>query len=324
MPRFPVIAARFGALLALALTLTGQVAFAQSSVPPAGMISPRGSDVFGPSSMLGNPGDSILRPGTAVMPVVPAGQVALSLTARFGKDLGAIGGGLDWRVYAAKAEPGGRYKLVKEDKTASPTLVLPAGNYIVHVDFGLATAVKPVSLRGPAVREQFDLPAGGLRIEGRVGNARVPPNQISFDVYKGSQFEPGDRRPIAEHIQTGAVIVVPEGTYYIVSNYGDANATVRSDIRVQAGKLTDVTVNHRAAAITLKLVAEKGGEALANTAWSVLTPGGDVIKESIGAFPRVILAEGEYRAIARNEGKVYERGFKVVPGVDGDVEVLAR
>jgi len=325
MPRFSVIAARFGALLVLAIvSLAGQGSFAQSSVPPAGMISPRGSDVFGPSSMLGNPGDSILRPGTAVMPMVPAGQVALSLSARFGKELGAIGGGLDWRVYAAKAEPGGRYKLVKEDKTASPTLVLPAGNYIVHVDFGLATAVKPVSLRGPAVREEFDLPAGGLRIEGRVGNARVPPNQISFDVYKGSQFEPGDRRPIAERIQTGAVIVVPEGTYYIVSNYGDANATVRSDIRVQAGKLTDVTVNHRAAAITLKLVAEKGGEALANTAWSVLTPGGDVIKESIGAFPRVILAEGEYRAIARNEGKVYEREFKVVPGVDGDVEVLAR
>ena len=36
------------------------------------------------------------------------------------------------------------------------------------------------------------------------------------------------------------------------------------------------------------------------------------------------LAEGEYRAIARNEGKVYEREFKVVTGVDGDVEVLAR
>jgi hypothetical protein len=323
MPRFPVIAARFGALLALALASPGQGALAQA-VPPAGMISPRGSDVFGPGSMLGSPGDSILRPGTTVIPMVPAGQVALSLSARFGKDLGTIGGGLDWRVYAAKAEPGGRYRLVKQDKTASPTLVLPAGNYIVHVDFGLATAVKPVSLRGNAVHEEFDLPAGGLRIAGQVGNARIPPNQISFDVYKGSQFEPGDRRPIAERIQTGAVVVVPEGTYYIVSNYGDANATVRSDIRVQAGKLTDVTVNHRAAAITLKLVMEKNGEALANTAWSVLTPGGDVIKESIGAFPRVILAEGEYRAIARNEGRVYEREFKVVPGVDGDVEVMAR
>jgi hypothetical protein len=195
----------------------------------------------------------------------------------------------------------------------------------VHVGFGLATAVKPVVLTGQTVHEEFDLPAGGLRLEGRVGDVRIPAGQISFDVHRGSQFEPGnDRRPIAAHVMTSDVVVVPEGTYYIVSNYGDANSVVRSDIRVAAGKLTDITVTHRAAAITLKLVSEKGGEALANTAWSVLTPGGDVIKESIGAFPRVILAEGEYRAIARNEGKVFEREFKVNTGVDGDVEVLAR
>jgi hypothetical protein len=74
----------------------------------------------------------------------------------------------------------------------------------------------------------------------------------------------------------------------------------------------------------LKLVNERGGEALANTAWSVLTPGGDVIKESIGAFPRVILAEGDYRVIARNESKVFESPFKVKSGVDGEVEVMAR
>ncbi len=256
--------------------------------------------------------------------MVPAGQSALVLGARFGKEASQITNGLTWRIYAAKADVSGAYRLIKEDKSATPTVVLPAGAYIVHVGFGLATAVKPVTLQGETVREEFDLPAGGLRLEGRVGDARIPAGQVSFDVYKGSQFETGDRRPIAEHVMTGDTVVVPEGTYYIVSNYGDANSTVRSDIRVQAGKLTDITVTHRAAAITLKLVSEKGGEALANTAWSVLTPGGDVIKESIGAFPRVILAEGEYRAIARNEGKVFEREFKVVTGVDGDVEVLAR
>jgi hypothetical protein len=257
-------------------------------------------------------------------PMVPAGKVALMLSARFGKNAPVINGGLTWRVYAAKPDDAGNFRLVSEDKSPAPALVLPTGSYIVHVGFGLATAVKPVNLNGPTVREDFDLPAGALRMEGRVGEARIPAGQVSFDVYKGSQFEPGTRRPIAEHVMTGGVVVVPEGTYYIVSNYGDANAVVRSDIRVQAGKLTDITVNHRAAAITLKLVSEKGGEALANTAWSVLTPGGDVIKESIGAFPRVVLAEGEYRAIARNEGKVFEQEFKVVPGADGDVEVLAR
>jgi hypothetical protein len=290
-----------------------------------GLMSPVpgvGGNVFGPGGVLA-PASPLMLPPAAI-PMVPAGKVALALSARFGKQAPVIAGGLTWRVYAAKANPSGKFRLVKEDKSPSPTLVLPAGAYIVHVGFGLATAVKPVTLRGPTVHEEFDLPAGGLRMEGRVGDVRIPAGQISFEVYKGSQFEAGDRRPIAEHVMTGSIVVVPEGTYYIVSNYGTANSVVRSDIRVQAGKLTDVTVTHRAAAITLKLVNEKGGEALANTAWSVLTPGGDVIKESIGAFPRVILAEGEYRAIARNEGKVYEREFKVVTGVDGDVEVLAQ
>ncbi len=303
-----------------------------SLTPSTGYILPtpsRRNDGFGPGSALPplTPAPNAAAPAPPMSPpVAPAGQVALSLSAHFGKDAAAtaIGGGLTWRVYNAKPETGGTYKLVKEDKTPSPTLVLAPGDYIVHVGFGLATSVKPVKLSGPTVKEEFDLPAGGLRMEGKVGDVRVPAGQISFDVYKGSQFEAGDRRPIAEHVMTGEVVVVPEGTYYIVSNYGDANSVVRSDIRVAAAKLTDITVTHRAAAITLKLVGEKGGEALANTAWSVLTPGGDVIKESIGAFPRVILAEGEYRAIARNEGRVYEREFTVVTGVDGDVEVSTR
>jgi hypothetical protein len=328
---------RFAPLLAVASALLGPIpAWAQdgsllSATPSTGLLSPgqaTRNDVFGPGSAMTGPSPGTLTfpnaiaPGPA--PMVPAGQAALMLSARFGKDLPPITGGLTWRIYAAKGAPGGDFRLVKEDTSPSPTLVLPPGPYIVHVGFGLTTLVKPVNLRGSTVREDFDLPAGGLRLEGRVGDVRIPAGQISFDVYRGSQFEPGDRRPIAEHVMTSSVVVVPDGTYYIVSNYGDANSVVRSDIRVQAGKLTDITVTHRAAAITLKLVSDKGGEALANTAWSVLTPGGDVIKESIGAFPRVILAEGEYRAIARNEGRVYEREFKVVTGVDGDIEVLAR
>ena len=334
---WPVLLLLLPLLLMLAL-LAPATAWAQqagedsllSAAPSSGLITPapvtRG-EVFGPGGTLASPWPPLSAPAHPPdIPtlMVPAGKVALALSARFGKGEGVIDGGLVWRVYAAKADAKGNFRLVKEDKQPSPTLVLPAGRYIVNVGFGLATAVKPVFLPGPTVREEFDLPAGGLRMEGRVGNVRIPPSQISFNVFKGSQFEPGDRRPIAEHVLTGNVVILPEGTYNIVSHYGDANAVVRSDIRVQAGKLTDVTVTHRAAAITLKLVTEKGGEALANTAWSVLTPGGDVVKESIGAFPRVILAEGEYRAIARNDGRVYQREFKVVTGVDGDVEVRAR
>ncbi len=278
-----------------------------------------------PAPLTQPPVAAVTPPVTSPLPAPAAApQGVLALTARYGKDLPTINSGLVWRVYSDRPDETGVIKLVREDHGATPNIVLPPGNYVVHVAHGLVSAVRPVSLKADTDREAFVLPAGGLRIEGRVGGTRIPQNQISFSIFKGSQFDNAQRAPLVPNAAAGDVVLVPEGTYYIVSNYGDANSVVRSDIRVTAGKLTDVTVTHRAAVITLKLVSDKGGEALANTAWSVLTPGGDVVKESIGAFPRVILSEGEYRAIAKNEGKMFERGFNVVNGVDGEIEVLAR
>ncbi len=270
-----------------------------------------------PASPLNSP------PLAQSLPLAPAGQVALAVSARYGRDAPTIGGGLIWRVYSAKADATGVFRLIKEEKAASPTFMLPVGNYVIYASLGLAGAAKTIQLRGEPVREVFEIPAGGIRLEGRVGDVRIPTGQISFDVYRGSQFDTSERRPTAQSVMTGDVVLLPEGTYYIVSNYGDGNSVVRSDVRVQAAKLTDVVVTHRAAVITLKLVNDPAGEALANTQWTVLTPGGDVIKESIGAFPRVVLAEGDYRVIARNEGRTFQRDFKVITGVDGEVQVLA-
>jgi hypothetical protein len=303
-------------------------------VPPASVPEPSGGAMSlapppGPASAPNLPAPLTQPPIAAIPPVIAspgpsAGQAVLSLTARYGKDMPVINSGLVWRVFPDRPDETGAFKLIREDHGATPNIVLPPGSYVVHVAFGLVSAVRPVTLKSETVRESFVLPAGGLRIEGRVGASKIPQNQISFSIYKGSQFEVGERAPLVSSVSAGDVALLPEGTYYIISNYGDANSVVRSDIRVQAGKLTDVIITHRAAVITLKLVSDKGGEALANTAWSVITPGGDVIKESIGAFPRVVLSEGEYRAIAKNEGKVFERPFNVVNGVDGEVEVIAR
>ncbi len=300
-------------------------------VPPASVPDP-GSAISlappsGPASIPGLPAP-LTQPSAAAMPPVVAppavsapSQAVLSLSARYGKDLPVITSGLVWRVFSDRPDENGTFKLIREERGATPNIVLPPGSYVVHVALGLVSAVRAVTLKSETDRQSFLLPAGGLRIEGRVGASKIPQNQISFAIHKGSQFEVGERAALVPNVAAGDVVLVPEGTYYIISNYGDANSVVRSDIRVQASKLI---ITHRAAVITLKLVSDKGGEALANTAWSVITPGGDVIKESIGAFPRVVLSEGEYRAIAKNEGKVYERPFNVVNGVDGEVEVVAR
>ena len=124
------------------------------------------------------------RPGSRSAPQLPPGQGALSLSARFGRDLPVINGGLHWRVF--RVEQNAAPKLVKEEKGATPSFVLPPGAYVVNVTFGLASATKAVQLRGEAVKEIFEIPAGGLRIEGHVGNAIIPHGQIAFEIYKGA------------------------------------------------------------------------------------------------------------------------------------------
>jgi hypothetical protein len=316
---------------------------AQQMLPPAGggigfpsaigttRLPPQAQSIapsYPPPSSPAMPIPLMTAPAAMPIPGIGSQQVSLSLIARFGREFPApISNGLVWRIFSAKPDSSGAFRAIKEDKTANPVLSLPSGDYVVHVSFGLVSDARAVHLRDAAAREVFELPGGGIKLEGRVGDAKIPPAAITFDIFKGSQFEQSSNAsnsPIAQGVVTGDVVVVPEGSYHIVSNYGDTNAVVRSDIRVQTGKLTEVTVSHRAALITLKLVGERGGDAIANTSWSVITPGGDVIKESTGIFPRIVLAEGDYRAIARNEGRTYERDFKVVTGVDGEVEVMAR
>jgi hypothetical protein len=285
----------------------------------------RGPAVPGAASEIPIPSQSPAAPPFAqASPVVPAGRVALMVAARYGPDAPLIGGGLIWRVYAANPDANGMFPLIKEDKAATPTFALPPGEYVVDASFGLASIAKAVALRENPVREVFDISAGGIRLQGRVNDVRIPAGQISFDIYPGSQFDTAARRPVAQNVMTGDVVLLPAGAYYIVSNYGDVNSVVRSDVQVAAAKLTDVVVTHRAAVITFKLVDQNGGEALANTQWTVLTPDGDVVNESIGAFPRLVLAEGDYHLIARNQGQTYQRDFKVINGVDGDVELMAK
>ena len=104
------------------------------------------------------------------------------------------------------------------------------------------------------------------------------------------------------------------GTYHVVSTYGSVNAVIRSDIRVEAGKLTEATVEHRAAELTMKLVREPGGEAIADTSWSLLDESGDPVREIVGAFASMVLAEGDYTIIAKNRDRIYQRDFTVVGG----------
>ncbi|WP_332690146.1 hypothetical protein [Bosea sp. (in: a-proteobacteria)] len=251
-----------------------------------------------------------------------AGQAMLTLGAQFSSDRKPIRSGLVWRVLVETAD-GTPPRIVARSGDAEPVFALEPGVYLLHAAYGFASGTKRVTLGPQGLNERISISAGALSLAGSIGETPIPAAQLTFSVFVPLQGN-SEGRLVVSNAKAGELIRLPEGTYHIVSTYGDSNAIQRADVRVEAGKVTQATLHHRAALVTLKLVAGPGGEAFAGTAFSVLTPGGDVIREAIGAFPQVILAEGDYVLIARQEGQVFSRDFKVEAGRDRDIEVIAR
>ncbi len=253
--------------------------------------------------------------------LVPTGQGQLALSAAFSVGNQPVRSGLVWRVAAEKPEG---LQIVARSEEAAPVFTLEAGTYVVHAAYGYASAIRRITVQaGRATTERLPISAGALKLAGTVGDQPIPPARIAFAIFVPL---PGNSegRLVAQNLKPTDLVRLPEGTYHVVSTYGDANAIQRADIKVESAKVTEATLNHRAARVTLKLVANAGGEAFAGTAFSVLTPGGDVIREAIGAFPDVILAEGDYVLIARHGGELFTRDFRVEAGLDRDIEVLAK
>lgn len=275
-----------------------------------------------PPGQPGQPG----REPHAVLPQAPPGKAALGVYARFGAEGGAIPRGLVWRVFADQPEAStGAFPLVAESSEPAPVFFLNPGGYIIHVAYGFATSAQRIQMGPVSRRQAFDVPAGALRLAADVDDKPIPAQKLTFDIFEGSFLQGRtSSQPYYRGAAAGDVVLLPEGTYHVVSTYGDANAVVRADVIVQPGKLTDATVHHRAAQISLKLVKVARGEAQADTQWTVITPGGDTIKESIGAFPTFVLSEGDYSVIARREGKNFSRDIKVEAGKNQEVEVLAK
>ncbi|MEM6666916.1 MAG: hypothetical protein AAF638_10990 [Pseudomonadota bacterium] len=260
--------------------------------------------------------------------LTPRASANLQLAATLAENGDPVTFGAVWRIYSARSDENGQFPLIYKTDQALPTVALQPGTYVAHVAYGRAQATETIQISGEVgalpVAHTLNLNAGGLRLWADVGEG--PSNMVeglTVAVFSSEQDEYGDRRVIAANASLGTVIRLNSGTYYVVSQYGDANATVRADAKVEAGQITDATVLHKAAPVTLKLVNEAGGEALANTRWNVLTPGGDLVVESVGAFPTHIFATGEYEAIARHEDKVYNKTFNVEGGVIGEVEIVA-
>lgn len=249
----------------------------------------------------------------------------VALSAYLTQDGEPIDQGVIWRIYTElpDANPP-QPRLISTSKVPSPSVELKPGSYVINVAFGRAHLTRRVEVvAGKDAEERFILNAGGLRVTAVLGEAeKVPDLTVSYDVYQGDADRLGGRTKVVGGLRPGLIVRFNAGLYHLVSTMGDANAVVSSDVTVEAGKLTDAVIRHHAAHVTLKLVTRAGGEAQADTLWSVHAADGELVRESQGALPTHILAVGDYVASARHAGRLYQKQFSVVSGQPTQVEVV--
>lgn len=265
-----------------------------------------------------------LAPDLGALDLTPQSQSELVLSAKLTDDGGPLRSGVVWRVFAEKPGADGKLPLVAQSNGGTAQMRLPPGTYFVHCGFGFAGRTDRIEV-GQGIRDaQFVLNAGGLKLIASAAEDRpLKPDELHFDIYSMQTDERGERKPVALDVKAGELVRLTADTYYVVSRYGTVNAQTHADVEVKAGKLSEVTLYQKAAEVTLKLVGEPGGEAIADTKWSILTPGGDIVTEGVGAFPSFILAAGGYTVVAKHDNQVFQREFDVETGLDTEVEVLA-
>ncbi|QPC88696.1 hypothetical protein GA830_13190 [Mesorhizobium sp. NBSH29] len=264
-------------------------------------------------------------PATAERPLAQGAGGQITLSAQLTETTPEITRGLVWRVFRPEAGEDGKLPLVASAQGGTSVFVLEPGSYLVHAAFGRAGATKRITVTKESRKQNLVLEAGGLELNGVLaGGIKIPEEKLRFSIYEVNADGTSDEKAlVVPDVKPGTVVRLNAGTYHVVSTYGAVNAVIRSDIRVEAGKLTEATVEHRAAELTIKLVRENGGEAIADTSWSILTNSGDPIRETVGAFASMVLAEGDYTIVAKNRDRIYQRDFTVEGGRNKEVEVLA-
>jgi hypothetical protein len=255
---------------------------------------------------------------TAALAAIPQ---KVTLSAQITDGGGVIPSGLVWRVFNTKTDANGELTLADKSEDATATFELVPGEYVVHVAYGRAQASDTLQVTAGDNAKSIILDAGALRLNAAVtGDVAIPLNLLSFDIYTaGSE---SDQALVAENVPPNDIVTLNAGTYHVVSRFGSINASVRADLRVEPGQITDATLYHKAAQVAFKLVTEAGGEAIAAVEWTVKTADGTTVFTDLGAFPATVLAEGDYVVFAKQGDNVYNREFQVQAGPLREIEVL--
>ncbi len=139
-----------------------------------------------------------------------------------------------WTVYSAEKDLEGKRESVTTSYDKKPTFKLNAGNYVLQIVCGSATAETPIEVKAnEAIAPTLDLNAGILSLKPKVSSERR-----FWSISEAKANLSGERKKITSSYDETTIVVLPAGKYFVTLEQLDK--TGEQEVEVIAGEKLDV------------------------------------------------------------------------------------
>ncbi len=196
-----------------------------------------------------------IKAGTTVEKVLTLGAGRIKLSALANEGAEPLSKDLNWEVLGTADAEGNRVKAAYS-YDAQPILSLPAGKYLVQLDWGSAKAKQEIEVAAGKLTEiPVIMNAGTVNLSAIMGEGADPaPEGLNWEVLGEANAE-GDRPKASYSYDAQPKIHLKAGKYLVVVTRGAA--TAKSEVEVQAGKMATQALTLNAG--TLKLSSSTPG-----------------------------------------------------------------
>ena len=235
---------------------------------------------------------------------VPAGQEAITLSARFMQNSISDAEGVDWTVKSTLGE------VLIQSQTNTVNLALKPGIYEVSATYGNVQIDEALTLQPESRLDvSFVLNAGALRVLPHLAKldnlSATPASETRIYAVNGRD----NGKLIAASKMPGEILKLASGTYRLVSRFANSNAEASTDIEVKAGviRAVDIALHAGLAHVTLNNPVAAD--------WKITPDEGEALATNAITFD-VVLKPGHYTAEATVAGRQISSGFTIEDGED--------
>jgi hypothetical protein len=298
-------AARAAAVVAVLLFVAAITLIAPAIAAPA---KPGSVEISGVPQAAEEPFAEAMAEHDIAIEIVPPGSEGLELTARLTDDGGLIERAISWSIMTPNGET------IYAGEAPEASVMTPPGDYAVSIRYGAVRLNSTVTLHeGNRLMVSYVLHAGAIRILPRVQNIVEPGAAPDSRIFSLEGRQRG--KLIAISTVPGEVVRVPEGLYRVDSAFDGGNARASTEVRVKAGRMSAVEIDHKAGLARLAFV----GAPDRPVAWAVSTPEGKAIASAEGLNADVVLLPGTYTAKASVGAEVLTATFEIASGETRDI-----